>query len=340
VYADGIIPAELTVEEGRIWRNIVTPEKSKVAETLGEFRGQYKYNLLDENVRRFNSQVPQIWQWDDHEVINNWSDSKDLLADERYTVKSVQLLAARAKRAFLEYAPLRRAGDEEQERVYRHIPYGPLLDVFVLDMRSYRGPNSANLQPEASDETQFLGRPQLRWLLRGLRESRATWKVIAADMPLGLQVPDGTEADGRARFEAVANADPGLPLGRELEIAELLRGMQRAGVRNVVWLTADVHYTAAHHYDPGKARFNEFDPFWEFVSGPLNAGSFGPNALDDTFGPQVMFQKVPPAANTSPLAGYQFFGEVEIDGGSGNLTVTLRDVNDQALYSQTLTAHG
>ena len=33
------------------------------------------------------------------------------------------------------------------ERVYRHIPYGPLLDVFVLDMRSYRGPQQ--LQPAA-----------------------------------------------------------------------------------------------------------------------------------------------------------------------------------------------
>ena len=28
----------------------------------------------------------------------------------------------------------------EPERVYRTIAYGPLLDVFVLDMRSYRGP--------------------------------------------------------------------------------------------------------------------------------------------------------------------------------------------------------
>ena len=47
-----VIPGELTVEEGKIWRNLVTREKSKVAETLDEFRGAYKYNLLDENVRR------------------------------------------------------------------------------------------------------------------------------------------------------------------------------------------------------------------------------------------------------------------------------------------------
>jgi alkaline phosphatase D len=43
--------------------------------------------------------VPQIWQWDDHEVTNNWSGSKDLSADARYTEKRVPLLIARATRA-------------------------------------------------------------------------------------------------------------------------------------------------------------------------------------------------------------------------------------------------
>ena len=40
----------------QVWKNIVTEEKSKVAETLAEFRGNYKYNLLDRNVRAFNAQ--------------------------------------------------------------------------------------------------------------------------------------------------------------------------------------------------------------------------------------------------------------------------------------------
>ena len=280
----------------------------------------------------------QLWQWDDHEVTNNWSDSKDVSGDARYTEKNVALLTARGARAFLENAPMRWFAQEEEQRVYRRIPYGPLLDVFVVDMRSYRGPNSGNQQSEASELTAFLGRPQLHWLLQGLRASRATWKVIAADMPLGLQVPDGTEADGSPRFEAVANGEGGPPLGRELELAELLRAMKQAGVRNTIWLTADVHYTAAHYYDPAKASFTDFDAFWEFVSGPLNAGNFGPNALDATFGPQVVFQKVPPTPNTSPLADNQFFGEVAIDADSGDLTVTLRDVNDQSLWSKTLRA--
>ena len=79
----------------------------------------------------------------------------------------------------------------------------------------------------------------------------------------------------------------GPPLGRELEIADLLRFIKHNGIRNVVWITADVHYCATHLYDPARAQFTDFNPFYEFVSGPLHAGGFGPNALDNTFGPQV-----------------------------------------------------
>jgi alkaline phosphatase D len=106
----------------------------------------------------------------------------------------------------------------------------------------------------------------------------------------------------------------------------------------VVWLTADVHYTAAHYYDPGKAQFTEFDAFWEFVSGPLNAGTFGPGTLDNTFGPEVKFFKAPAKgqSNLPPSAGLQFFGEVEIDAKTRVMTVTLRDLTGASLFVQRL----
>jgi alkaline phosphatase D len=182
-----------------------------------------------------------------------------------------------------------------------------------------------------------LGEEQIAWLKKQLRESQAVWKVIASDMPLGLQVPDGTDSAGRPRWENVANGD-GPVLGREFEIADILTYIKRQGIVNVVWLTADVHYCAAHYYDPQKAQYKEFAPFWEFVSGPLNAGSFGPNALDNTFGPQVIFQKAPPApaVNLSPFAGLQFFGQVDIDARTAVMTVTLKDLSGASVFSQKL----
>lgn len=336
IYADGPIPESRVAEEGRVWTNVVTPEVAKVAETLDEFRGRYRYNLLDENVRRFNAEVPQIWQWDDHEVTNNWSDAKDLSADARYTEKNVPLLIARGTRAFLDYAPMRPFCAVESQRVYRKFHHGPLLDVFVIDMRSYRGPNSFNRQTEPGADTAILGREQLDWLKRELSRSRAAWRVIASDMPIGLLIGDGTDAQGRARFEGPANGD-GPALGREFEIAELLSHIKRNKVRNTVWLTADVHYCAAHYYDPAAARYADFDGFWEFVAGPLNAGSFGPGTLDDTFGPKAVFYKAPPPGqgNLSPYAGLQFFGEVNIDA-QAQLTVDLRDIDGVSIFSRTL----
>lgn len=334
IYADSPIPeTQVVARTGEVWRNLVTPEVAKVAETLDEFRGRYKYNLLDHNVRRFNAEVPTVWLWDDHEITNNWSPDKDLGGDPRYREKSIARLLARGRRAALEYAPMRLPTPDAAERIYRKLSYGPLLDVFVLDMRSYRGGNNYNLQTEPGAETAYLGREQLAWLRAELKNSTALWKVLAAGMPLGLQSLDGVDRAHRWRYESSANGD-GEVLGREFELAELFAFMKREAVNNTVWLTADVHYAAAHFYDPAKARFSDFEPFWEFVAGPLNAGSFGPHELDDTFGPQVIFQKASPEANMSPLLGMQSFGQIDIDAGSRVMTVSLKDQAGATLFAQ------
>ena len=249
-------------------------------------------------------------------------------------------MIARATQAFHEYAPLRPHDIEESERVYRKLSYGKLLDVFVLDMRSYRGPNTTNLQTQESAETAFLGEAQLAWLKTELKNSNAVWKIISADMPIGLNVGDGVDSQGNSVWEAIANGKTGPALGRELETARLLSFIKHEHINNLVWLTADVHYAAAHYYDPAKAISKDFAPFWEFVAGPLNAGSFGPNSTDGTFGPQVVFSKSPPTgqSNLSPYAGLQFFGEVMIDKNSKALTVDLKDIDGTTVFSKTLPA--
>lgn len=330
IYADGPLEDEVALEDGSTWRNVViNDEKRKVAETLDEYRGQWKYNMLDEHVRAMNAAVPTFYQWDDHEVVNNWSSSRSLMEDDRYSEKSVHVLAARAARAFHEMTPISYT-PAEPGRVYRKINYGPMLDIFFLDLRSYRGPNTDNMQEEMSDETRILGAEQMAWLKRELAQSQATWKVIASDMPIGLVVGGGSEA--------ISNGDDGAAKGRELEIAQLLRFIKSAAIKNTVWLTADVHYTAAHYYNPDKAQFQDFNPFWEFVSGPIHAGTFGPNPLDATFGPEERFVKAPEdgQANLPPSAGLQFFGLVDIDGGTEQLTVRLMDRADTELWSITL----
>jgi alkaline phosphatase D len=333
IYADQPLPPEIKLDDGTMWRNVVTEAKSKVAETLSEFRGNYQYNLIDDHMRRFNSEVPQIVIWDDHEVRDNWYPTRNLDQDPRYQGKSMALIAARARQAFFEYNPVPLHGDDP-ERVYRSVPYGPAVEVFALDLRSYRGPNSENREPIVDESSALMGIGQIAQLKERLGGSRATWKVIASDMPIGLIVRDGQS------YEAVANAENGAPLGRELEMAGLLRFIRDRRIRNVVWVTGDVHYCAAHHYDPARARFTEFDPFWEFVAGPLNAGTFGPNELDATFGPEVKFNSVPPGmkGNRPPSDGLQFFGSMKIDGRTRAMTVKLHDLSGRDIYSIELPA--
>jgi len=187
-------------------------------------------------------------------VTNNWY-LGEVLDDPRYRVADVDALAARGSRAFHEYVPIAPTRRDGAGRIYRRIPYGPLVDVFVLDMRSAKDPHTANLEP--TTDGGVLGREQTAWLQRELTRSRATWKVIAADLPIGLLVPDG------AAWEGIANGDDGRALGRELDMARVLSFLKAEEIRNHVWLTADVHYTAAHHYSPQRAATTDFDPFWE-----------------------------------------------------------------------------
>lgn len=335
IYADGPVPETQKQNDGATYANLTAPAKDHVAETLDDFRGNYAYNLTDEHYRRFNAAVPQLVQWDDHEVVNNWFPGESLAGQNRkgYTKTDADELAGYAYQAWREWQPIE-PSEAVDGRLHRKISYGPLLDVFVLDMRSYKNPNPRAWAP--SDDAGVLGRAQTQWLIDGLKKSTAVWKVVANDLPISIVVPDASTdpADGPKSMEAVAQGDNGRPLGREIAFSRILSETKE--VRNVVYLTADVHYTAAISYHPEQAGFTDFTPFWEFVSGPLNAGAFPQSPLDGTFGARYEFVHAPEAKDTSPAQGFQHFGQVAIDSDSRVMTVDLCDASGKSLYSRQL----
>ena len=141
--------------------------------------------------------------------------------------------------------------------------------------------------------------------------------------------------EGRARVTLFTET------GREVAYREMGRGDifgELAGIDGKARSASIVALEPARVARLPQAQFQDFDPFWEFVAGPLHAGTFGPNELDNTFGPEVKFIKAPGPGrqNLPPSAGMQFFGHVRIDGGSGQMTVTFRDRADVALWSITL----
>ena len=210
--------------------------------------------------------------------------------------------------------------------------------MFVLDQRSYRAANGANRQETAGPQSRMMGTAQLAWLKQSLASSRSTWKIIASDMPLGLLVGDG-QVNGVPAWEAWANG-PGAPMGRELELADLLSFVKRQKIKNLVWVTADVHYSAAHYYDPKSAVFKDFNGFWEFVGGPLHAGTFATNGTDPTFGITPVFNSTSAATkpNRPPSEGLQFFGTLTIDPRTERMTAALWNLKNDKLWSQELDA--
>src|SRR5204863_7804008 len=154
---------------------------------------------------------PSPVQRDNHNTRNNWYPGQQIgEAEKRHHVPSASLLSARARQAMLEYNPFR-IDPADPERIYRTFNYRPLLDVFMLDEPSYRGPNTPNQQKVLSEESAFLGRPQMEWLKDQLKQSRATWKGIASDMPISLVVPDLNPDVPKGTYEAWANGDNGAP---------------------------------------------------------------------------------------------------------------------------------
>lgn len=342
IYADEPMQESVRLDDGTVWRNDLTYEVTKVAETIDEFRGRHRYPLRDENVRALYADVPTVAMWDDHETCNNWWPG-EVLDDDRYDERRVDVLATRGRRAWQEYqpVPVRRLVPAEGDgfvasRLYRKVPRGQHLDLFCIDMRSWRGPNSDTDPGVVRDRLAagILGRQQEEWLIESLRGSDATWKVICADMPLSAPTKRTTDLD------TYANKDDGMPLGREPELARILAAIQRHRVRNVVWITADVHYTAAYRYDPSRAAFTEFDPFWEFISGPAASSPFWPkdDELDGTFGPEVVFSQGENEVgklDTPPEPTNQYFGHLDV-AADGALTVTLYDGSGAALWRRTL----
>lgn len=318
IYADDPIKPSIALPDGSTWNNLVDPKKSHKAETLDDFRGAFLYARASAQVRALSAAVPLFAIWDDHEVRNNWWPGQS---------PAIDVLAAHAKRAMLEHTPTMLGEASPQ---YRSVRWGPHLELFFLDGRTHRTRNF----PLPPDTARFLGDAQLAWLTQALVDSTATWKVVACDMPIGLVVSEPDGAGGEA-YDGFANVD-GAPRERELELARLLSTLKKRRVQNVVWLTADVHYAAAHRYEPARAAFKEFDPFWEFVAGPMHATAFPQKRLDDTFGPAVVYASAEGDTFGSPATGQQYFGAIRIDGASRAMNVTLVDARGRDLHTTSI----
>lgn len=251
---------------------------SFAAQTADQYRAKHRYQRGAASLRRFLAETPVLAIWDDHEVRNNFSGPYDSLMPA-------------GRQALLEYWPIG-APQDDPTRLYRKFRYGADVELFILDTRQYRSRNS---DPDGPEKT-MLGTKQRDWLLQGLSESTATWKVIVTSVPLSNSRKGGSlRAPGHDSWARAADGT-----GFEHELRMIVETMVTKDIRNVVWLAADVHYVQANAYDPS----GDGEPdFHEFIAGPLSADPVRPVAPAPTFRPTTLFSD----------SGYFNFGVVTAD---------------------------
>jgi alkaline phosphatase D len=289
IYSDNICPSPPN-----------EPGADFLATTLAEYRARHRYQRGAEALRRFLETTPVYAIWDDHEVRNDFSGPLDS-----------QMPAGR--QALREYWPIRLAPDDPH-RLYRTVHAGADLELFILDTRQYR---SSNADQDGPAKT-MLGERQLRWLLSGLTESTATWKVIVTTVP--LSVPKGGRANVSGNDGWAGGA--GIP-GFERERQVIVDHILGRKVKNVVFLAGDVHYVQANAYDPNGDGIPDFH---EFVAGPLSAapGRLTPSNVE-----------LRPATLIND-GGYMNFGLVQATKAS--FDVTVLDETGATRFSHRLSA--
>jgi len=282
------------------------------ATSLADYRRIWAYTRSDPTFRKLLRRTVYVAGWDDHEFVNDVSPGNDVLPEHAAGVHLFPL----GRRAFREQHPIVAAPGAGQG-IYRSFRWGAHLETFILDTRTFRAPND---QPDTGEAPKsMLGDAQRRWLVDGLTGSDATWKVVATSVPLSIPTGDEGARDGWA--------DDDGETGFERELVGILRALAEAGVANLVFLTADVHFATVFRYRPFPEDHPEFR-FHEVVVGPLSAGLFPRQALDETLDPERRFFLGPdePEALESFLQAlpWMTFGRAEI---------TERGVLDLAVVS-------
>jgi alkaline phosphatase D len=274
------------------------PGADFVATTLEGYRAKHRYNRADREVQRFLRTVPVYAIWDDHEVRNDFDGPREPLMPA-------------AREAFLDYWPI--AGPaSEPHRLYRRVRWGRHAEIFILDTRQYR---SSKSEHDGPDKT-MLGEEQRRWLLARLTASDATWKFVVSSVPLGIYT-GGRESDAWSSANLLG-FPRGNGTGYAFERDLILATLRDRGVRNVVFLTTEVHHAQLIRHEPAPGWF-----FHEFSAGPLDARQGYPHPLDRSLRSRSL-GSVGLVNNFGEMTASAEALDVRVIDGSGATRLTLR----------------
>jgi alkaline phosphatase D len=204
------------------------PAPSHECVTLEDYRLRYASHHTDPDLLALHHTHPCIAVWDDHESANDsWREGA-----QRHDPAQGAWAArkAAARRAFDEWMPIR-----ESPRMYRRFGFGGLVDVMMLDGRSYRDRQvpASDYVALTSPRRSMLGAEQEAWLYEALRQSARAgtgWHLIGQQVILAPFVPQVGSAQEVDNWE-------GYPASR----SRLFDCLEHDRVADVAVLTGDIH---------------------------------------------------------------------------------------------------
>jgi alkaline phosphatase D len=152
--------------------------------TIDQYRARYARYRLDPDLQTAHATSAWMVTPDDHEVTNDYAGGTSLDALPR-----AQFLRRRAAayQAYYEFMPLRRSSMPlgPAMQLFRRLRFGGLAEFHVLDTRQYRSRQACGggFKPQCEEalgpSQDLLGPRQEKWLMQGLRASRARWNLVA-----------------------------------------------------------------------------------------------------------------------------------------------------------------
>lgn len=207
--------------------------------TLEAYRNRYGLYKGDPSLQAAHAACPWLAIWDDHEVDNNYAgdSSEDGSAADIFLARR-----AAAYQAWWEHMPVRLDPPQGPAlEINRLLRWGDLLSFFAIDTRQYRADQPCDRDadlgegcPERDDPARtMLGDEQEKWLADQMRNSTATWNVLANQVIFSPSpVPVGSTT-----FFNLDQWD-GYPTARARALDIL------AGTANPVIITGDIHASA------------------------------------------------------------------------------------------------
>jgi alkaline phosphatase D len=276
---------------GQANRVIRAHEPAHEMVTLADYRQRHAQYKTDPDLQALHAAVPWITTWDDHETANDaWdggAENHQPGEGDWATRKAV------ARTAYDEWMPVRLSGTSalgDGVQVYRHLQFGTLADLSMLDLRTYRSQQAAqtDLGAVGDPSRTITGDAQMQFLKDRLGEDDALWKLVGNPVmisPVVFPPLDRYVAGPIADMTGLLPPD-GVPYnvdqwdGYTADRREVIDFLADRGIRNTIFLTGDIHSSWACELpvDPGAY------PLSPTVGVELVATSVTSNNLDDLTG--------------------------------------------------------